>query len=745
MKKIIIMIISAFIIIFNFSVFAENYTAEDVAPLLSELEIMVGDTNGDLHLDNFVSRAEFTKVAVASSNYRNSVALSLKTSSYEDVPSSHWAAPYIRVGVTSNFCKGYLDATFRPDNTVTYEEGITMLLRVLGYTDDDFGSSWPYGQVGLAEKLGVSRGVDAQIGEELTRRKVALLLYNTLNTKMKDMQQPLISIFDGAKVEDVTIVSINEGWQNEIYTSQGTFKFDDEIGRNDIGRTGDLFVENNNEVVAFVAYDSVGSSDKHIVYSVLDNNIITYCNNRLETLSIPANTIIYENETKSTYSAKSQQMEMGDILYVQKKNNEEVDYIIYEEGNVVGPVTVTEGYNTEQFQGAKLLRNGQEATISDIKNYDVLYYITELNMLLCYSNKITGVYENAAPNKDAPSSVTVSGVSYKVESGTAFAKLSSSGSLKFGDTVTLLLGKTNEIADVLTADTISDSIYGYITETGKKEYTRSDLSKYTSYYIKVITADGNENEYTADTDYETYKNSVRKITFENGTAKADAVKVNSKVGGIFSWEDKKLGSQALSSDLKIIDVSTTDYTAKATYISVFPTRIDQIKISSDNILYAGKNNNNQINSLILKDVTGDTYSYGIVITANNTSNEKTLSGTYTYDINGITTTFNSSGKTYGIKSGQAAKFGFASSGQIDSIQAINSVSETITEITNTTLTAGNKKYQLSDNVVVYKRNNNYKYTLIPLSDIVGNDEYEYIAYYDKSIETGGRIRIIIAK
>ena len=65
----------------------------------------------------------------------------------------HWAAPYVRVGVTNGIISGYPDATFRPEDTVLYEEAVTMMLRVLGYTNADFGVSWPSGQIGLADNL----------------------------------------------------------------------------------------------------------------------------------------------------------------------------------------------------------------------------------------------------------------------------------------------------------------------------------------------------------------------------------------------------------------------------------------------------------------------------------------------------------------------------------------------------------------------------------------------------------------
>ena len=159
---------------------------EDIMSLLSELNIMVGDDDGNLRLDDNVSRAEFAKIAVASSSYKDTVATGLKVSPFKDVTYTHWSAPYIKAAVSAGIAEGYVDSTFRPDNTVSYEEALTMVLKVLGYTTQDFGDSWPYGQMGLANSLEITKNVNAEQGEALTRRQVARLIYNTLDTKIKD-------------------------------------------------------------------------------------------------------------------------------------------------------------------------------------------------------------------------------------------------------------------------------------------------------------------------------------------------------------------------------------------------------------------------------------------------------------------------------------------------------------------------------------------------------------------------------
>lgn len=774
-RKIISAFIAFAICISGVFVYADSDRIGDISPLLSRLGIMQGDPDGNLRNDDFVTRAEFTKMAVASSDFNKMVAKNIRVSTYKDVPSDHWAAPYIRAAVDNGIVKGYTDATFRPDNDVTYEEAVTVMLKVLGYTDDEFGNSWPYGQVGVADNLNMTKNMYAEIGEPLTRRQVAILIYNALDTEMHknsssmsggassmggtssmgasqstmtggySTKTKLLSVFDATKTEDAVLVSVSG---DKAYTSEGAFELRGQAAPIGIGSSGDLFVKNGKDFLAFIPYGygggmEIGESEKYIVYSVIDNKIIAYRNNSLSTVEVQSGTTFYNKSTKTTYSALKPSIEMGDIIYVSRKDDGEIDYVTYEDGNVEGPVTITSNNDYTKYEGCRVLRNGNEISANELCLYDVVYKIPEINTVLAYSNKIVGIYENAMPNKDIPESIVVSGVTYRIESGEAFAKLSSGGEFSFGDTVTLLLGKNNEVADVVSSASVASSLCGYLYETGTKEFERSDLNKYTGFYIKIATPDGKTSEFVADKDYENCKNSICRVTFKDGIARVS--KENSdKTSGVFDWNGRKLGNNAVSTDVKILDVSTTYSEEIGAFTTVFPTRIDGVNLTSSDILYCEKNGSNMINTLILKNVTGDMYKYGVVIKAQNLDSGFRTTGNYTIDIGGNTSVFTTNGSLFTISSGQPAKFVLSQSGQIESMQPIFRIDDKITDITHTEIKAGNKTYVISDKVVVYKIDSNYNYNVIPLDDIMGG-KYSLSAFYDKGSDLGGRVRIIFAK
>lgn len=741
MKRVITVLLAISILMSGSVALASWNSEEDILNLLSELKIMVGDTDGNLRLDDKVSRAEFAKIAIASSKSKNTVAAGVKISPFKDVTYQHWSAPYVRAAVSAGIVSGYIDATFKPDNTVTYEEALTMMLKVLGYSDGDFGYSWPYGQIGLAENLEITENMDASVGETLSRRQVANLVYNTLNAKMKDSQQMLISIFDCEVKKDVEIISSSSNnsslGENEILTTDGTFEYDDNFKDDYIGRRGDLYIKNGDDFVAFIPEKRFGENqDKYVIYSLLPDAVICYRNGSFEQIDINDGTVCYKDNARSTYAAVKNEMSMGDLLYV-KRDGEDVDYVRYEKGSMEGPIQVTSSNWADNFDmdsQTAIMRAGVKVTSGDIQTNDIIYYSKELNMVLAYTDKATGIYEKATPTKDSPTSVTISGKEYKIESVSAFDALSSSGSVKYGDTVTVLLGRSGEIAGVAGASsTGGGTSCGFVIETGKKDFTNPDGSVYSSYYAKLVMPDGAVNEYATDSKCDTLKCAVCNVSFKNGRAilsrKRDAADIYGKV----SASKNMIGDFAIADDVKILDTVGTYNDDTPLYKRIYLQRLDGMTLQSSRVLYASKNSVGEIDELILKDITGDCYTYGIITSV-------TSPGSYVIDINGNQSSYMTS---FASEAKGPHKFYMSGTG-INSMQQLSLYSGSITSLTRTEARIGNQTYKISDSVVVYHKAELGRYMKIPIDDAI-NGNYRLSAYYDKSQDAGGRIRIIIAE
>ncbi len=711
----------------------------NMLPLLGEMKIMQGDPDGNMRLGDYVSRAEFSKVAIAASVHKNSVALNLKISPFKDVTHHHWAAPYIKLASDNKLVNGYPDSSFRPDNTVLYEEALNVFLKLLGYDQSDFGTSWPYGQAGLATNIGLCDNLDKNIGDLMTRRDVAYLTYNLLNLQPKNSNAYYIEALNYKIQEDVILLgtpmtdsSVGSG---RINTTAGNYKTALSL-EDSVGKKGDLIIKNSNEAVGFIP--SGQYIEEYLVYQVLGDDIVVSQNGTLKSLSVDKSLTIYNKSQITTLQNALSGISIGDTLKIFKTKDMVTDYGVLSTDLLKGPITATSKNVIATNENTTFIRNGVQANGYELN--DILYYSEKLNTVWAYSKRVSGIYESASPNSDNPTSVVISGTSYQIEGSEAFYKLSSKGTVQLGDSVTVLLGRDGKIADVLTG--VSDSVVGYLIETGKKNFQNSDASQYSSYYVKIVRADGETLEYPTQSDYSSSKNKIVKVAFQNQKAKITSFGTTASVSGIFNYEGNRIGNHILADNVSILDVSTVDALETGNYIKVYPQRLDGINLSSSNVLYYEKNKAGEINTLFLNNVTGDAHKYGIVIQASEIT-DRSNSRSYTYDIDGVSTTMNGSIFT-SVSTGAPSRFVF-SGNAIDSITPLTKLNTYVSQVNDFTVICNGNEYTMSDKVAVYEKNSEYKYLKMSKNDLVDQQEqYNISAYYDKEEKYGGRIRVLVA-
>ena len=199
---------------------------EEAAQVLAALDIMVGDESGNLNLGATVTRAEFTKLAVAASTSRDAVGDTVSVKPYPDVPQSHWAAPYIKAAVDLGLVQGDLHGNFNPGRSITLAEGVTIVLRLLGYQDSDFTGVWPSGQMAQYRALKLNEGVTAGQDSAMTRRDALYLFYNLMITKNKEgsyylnVLEPTLSLVNAAGELD-RVALINSAMEGPVVAAAG--------------------------------------------------------------------------------------------------------------------------------------------------------------------------------------------------------------------------------------------------------------------------------------------------------------------------------------------------------------------------------------------------------------------------------------------------------------------------------------------------------------------------------------------
>lgn len=210
------------------SALAVQASVEDMAQVLSALDIMTGNESGDLMLSRNVTRAEFTKLVVAASPMGDNVGASTTVSPYPDVPYSLWCAPYVEAAVRMGYVNGYLDGTFHPGEDITLAMGVTMAVRLLGYTDADFSGAWPAGQMTLYHNLDLDKGISIGQDAPMTRQDAMCLFYNLLTARTKTGQVYLNTLghalTPAGEIDRVGLINaamdgpvvMEEGWQSKV-------------------------------------------------------------------------------------------------------------------------------------------------------------------------------------------------------------------------------------------------------------------------------------------------------------------------------------------------------------------------------------------------------------------------------------------------------------------------------------------------------------------------------------------------
>ena len=180
MKKFVSLALIIFVLISAVSVFA----AEPEKSQLDELKkfgIMTGDPDGNLRLNDTITRAEAVKMIIAVQGREKDTDLDMEKSEFPDVWETHWAKFYINMAKRIGIVEGDENGNFNPESEVTNEELVKMIVCLLGYAPmADTVGGYPGGYITTATKIGVTEGLTLELNTPATRGDVAIMFSNSL-------------------------------------------------------------------------------------------------------------------------------------------------------------------------------------------------------------------------------------------------------------------------------------------------------------------------------------------------------------------------------------------------------------------------------------------------------------------------------------------------------------------------------------------------------------------------------------
>ncbi len=405
---------------------AKDSKYKNAIEVLGALEIMVGDKeSGAFRPEDTIKRSEFAKVAVTSMGMGDVAESSSHKTKYPDVVENHWANGYINVATNQGIVIGDDEGNFRPDDTITYAEAVTVLVRLIGHTPAaEKKGGFPTGYVSVASQQGITKNAVASNDSAVLRGMVAQLTNNALT--VNKMEQTSFGGDESYEIVDKTL--LGDELKTEIIRNQitaigtssltGTSTLKD----NEIRIGEEIFKVSQKAMPAVTkllgfnveAYvREMENDEKHVVLARAESNkntsvkiqsadienieegetlTIEYWNDRendkkTQTVSVAGDAKLIFNGKAIAFNVEELQPESGSITVLDYNRDDVYDVIFIDsyENYVVEEVIETSNRVTDKYGKPSLVldpenkdvnfsltRAGQNITISDLKEWDVL-------------------------------------------------------------------------------------------------------------------------------------------------------------------------------------------------------------------------------------------------------------------------------------------------------------------------------------------------------------------------------------
>ena len=312
-------------------------------------------------------------------------------------------------------------------------------------------------------------------------------------------------------------------------------------------------------------------------------------------------------------------------------SNGQVDTSSVMLSSLKGPF-IADGTTQLPFAPVSVYRNDKVSSSAELTKYDVYYYSESLQTVWIYTRRAAGRITAVSPSASAPTSVTVAGSTYTLGSAAVASQVSSLNGGGVGQVVTLLLGMNNEAAGIVTGEEAESVFYGVVQSSARSliEENGADVLQ----KVAVLCTDGITRTVNVDKSLNFPAGWLVEITVGPDGENVEHVSGRSTSGTI-NENATALGDAALADDVEILDT-----TSEGVAGTVRPSRLSGVTLSSSDVRYYTVNEAGQIDRLILNDVTGDLWKYGVL------DDVKNLAANYT-DIKSFITSFNTDANSSG--------------------------------------------------------------------------------------------------
>jgi hypothetical protein len=434
----------------SFSDISEEPVLEHAVDILSSYKIMDGYPGGIFKPDKIVTRAEMAKIiTVASGYYEYSKSM---TTSYEDMQ-GHWAESYVELAQSLNIVKGVSKTKFGPDYFIKFTEAYTMILRMLGYTDEALGGDWPINYYNKAVELNLFEGMENP-GEFATRRDISIMIYNALKlnlVKTRDdnsiykTDKTLLSLVGSMETKEITMDYLKDEsfdyssyvfnkWDIYYDKSKNIVKVDNPRYKSFKGTVTSIlsnrviFAADNNGNIKVFRFTST---------PIVFNGAVGYYNSLLNSKV----NIVYSDESGEIYAKGVVATKPTQIILADRLN-------MYRSGSTeyLGQELPTKEDGSVNYERIHVF--GDASSLYEIKDDDLIYiyetneYTKSVVYFEVLRSQVHGIV-TGSETANYVSYVTVNGTAYTTGQNYLYTEPAS-----VNDEVNLILDKNNHIAKI---------------------------------------------------------------------------------------------------------------------------------------------------------------------------------------------------------------------------------------------------------------------------------------------------------
>lgn len=587
MKKLLALMLSvAMVLTMGTSVMAysdveEGTYVSEAVTVLSNLDILNGYEDGTFKPEATITRAEMAKIVCETLGYYG---MGSDKTPFDDVEPKHWAAGYINTAAGLGIINGYGNGKFGPEDTVTYEQAVKMVVCALGYEPMAVSKGgWSAGYTSVAASIGLTKGMSSS-----ARGDIAVLIYNALTTPVMEQtsygSDARYEVLDGAgNKEYKTILT-----KRDIYVATGivgdTFNKDEikfEVTRdskdeefeadktvNFLIGDSDIADYTHQEVEVYVAEDdgeytvlAVKAAKKTETFTLVSDDVkdingnkITYYvdslnSSRTKTLTIDEDATIEYNKAalaaNETIATKIADKDDVEIVFIENDGDSDYDVVVMTEyvsavvetvnaskdKITLGSRTVTFDFDDDNKTYIFLDDEGNELTLADFEEDDVVAYVSDttnpkdadyLKIVKLSNSVIVGIVDSVQNNDQI---VTINDEEYKVTDTAIWNQISTPGTEG-----TFYVGLTGKIVYFDGSAVVGK--YGYVIDAGTDGWNDDEI------VIEMLTSKG-----------------IDRYTLRTSLTDKAGFDIDDYVGEAVEY---KINSKGLVSSLNILDTTTLD-------------------------------------------------------------------------------------------------------------------------------------------------------------------------------------------